>query len=165
MKTLLLDKEYKPLRFINLRKLVLFLCNDKIDIVSNWDHFLWNDFKQPSIVRLKEYVRRHIPHPKFSRMSLFRRDENTCQYTGKKLPISQLSIDHVIPKSRGGETSWTNCVTAWNVINYDKGDRTPEECGLKLIKEPKPPNNLMYQIYLSLNEKHPDWALFFKGVD
>jgi 5-methylcytosine-specific restriction endonuclease McrA len=77
---------------------------------------------------------------KFSRHSIFDRDNNTCMYCGKHMPKSQLTIDHVVPQSRGGNDTWENLVLACLTCNVRKGSRTPEEAGMPLVRRPSKPS-------------------------
>lgn len=92
----------------------------------------------PSVIRLLEY--RHIPRQSraLSRRNILLRDRNTCQFCGQVFPASELTLDHVTPRSRGGQTSWENLVACCHRCNNIKGDRTPEEAGLGLIRKPRP---------------------------
>lgn len=93
-------------------------------------------FRRPSIILSKSTIGPR-QHPGFSRLAVFRRDHHKCCYCGKS---SELSIDHVLPKSRGGLNNWTNCVSCCVSCNSKKGDKTPEEANMKLLREPiKPP--------------------------
>lgn len=95
--------------------------------------------KVPEIILLTDYDGLPNPAAVFSRRNLFRRDHNTCQYCGIRPGTSELSIDHVLPRSRGGKSSWENCVLACMDCNRRKRDRTPLEAGLKLAKKPEKP--------------------------
>ncbi len=93
----------------------------------------------PEVILLdgfNEYIRHEV---RFTRHNVFQRDKNTCQYCGKQFPRSQLTIDHVIPQSRGGTDSWENVVLACIKCNLKKADRTPEEAQMPLIKRPTRP--------------------------
>jgi 5-methylcytosine-specific restriction endonuclease McrA len=92
----------------------------------------------PSVIRLLEY--RRIPHQAraLSRKNILMRDRYTCQYCLKTYPASEMTLDHVIPRSRGGETSWENLVACCYDCNNRKGNRTPEEAGMKLSRTPRP---------------------------
>lgn len=94
----------------------------------------------PSVIRLLEY--RRIPHPvrALSRKNILLRDRNTCQFCGHALPPSQLTLDHVIPRSQGGKSAWENLVACCHPCNNRKGDRTPEKAGMKLLRQPRPFN-------------------------
>jgi 5-methylcytosine-specific restriction endonuclease McrA len=92
----------------------------------------------PSVIRLLSY--RHIPQQSraLSRKNILLRDRNTCQFCGRALPASELTLDHVMPRSRGGHSSWENLVACCYQCNNRKGDRTPEEAGLQLARRPRP---------------------------
>ena len=92
----------------------------------------------PSVIRLLEY--RRIPHQTraLSRKNILMRDRYTCQYCHKTLPSGELTLDHVIPRSRAGESAWENLVACCHSCNNKKGNRTPEEAGMKLVRAPRP---------------------------
>jgi 5-methylcytosine-specific restriction endonuclease McrA len=92
----------------------------------------------PSVIRLLSY--RHIPQQSraLSRKNILLRDRNTCQFCGNSFPAAELTLDHVLPRSRGGRSSWENLVACCYACNNQKGDRTPEEAGLKLQRRPRP---------------------------
>ncbi len=94
--------------------------------------------KVPSVIRLLAY--RHIPQQTraLSRKNILLRDRNTCQFCGNIFPASELTLDHVVPRSRGGRSSWENLVACCYQCNNRKGDRTPEEAGLELTRRPRP---------------------------
>ncbi len=94
----------------------------------------------PSVIRLTEY--RRIPRQTraISRKNILLRDHNACQFCGKDFPPSDLTLDHVVPRSRGGKSSWDNLVACCHRCNNRKGDRTPEEAGLSLLRKPRPYN-------------------------
>lgn len=166
MKTLVLDKQYQPIRFISFRKLAHFILKDKVEIVSVWDNaYFIKGQKYPAIVRLKEYIRKKPRIPRFNRKSLFRRDGFICQYTGVRLPPSKLTVDHVIPRAKGGRNSWDNCVTASLEVNSFKGDKTVEEAGLTLLNVPKPPASPLNLEYSAMSRRHSDWTMYFSSVD
>lgn len=92
----------------------------------------------PSVIRLLSY--RHIPQQSraLSRKNILLRDRNMCQFCGRIFPASELTLDHVMPRSRGGRSSWENLVACCYACNNRKGDRTPEEAGVKLQRRPRP---------------------------
>ena len=92
----------------------------------------------PSVIRLISY--RHIPQQTraLSRKNILLRDRNTCQFCSRHFPASELTLDHVVPRSRGGSSTWENLVACCYACNNGKGDRTPEEAGLKLARRPRP---------------------------
>lgn len=93
----------------------------------------------PEVIVLMRYEkppRRHVP---FTRRNLYRRDHYTCQYCGARPGTENLSIEHIVPRSMGGPTSWTNCVLACLKCNVKKGSRTPELAGMRLLRQPRKP--------------------------
>jgi 5-methylcytosine-specific restriction endonuclease McrA len=94
--------------------------------------------------------------------NLWIRDDGICQYSGKKLTSNTGNIDHIIPKSRGGKSTWSNCVLAHKEINAKKADRTPEESGLKLLKVPKEPRNIPISLYIKNKYEIKEWDIFLK---
>lgn len=116
--------------------------------------------KIPKVVVLCHYNKVPIKRPKFSISGIWTRDRGICQYTGKPLSRSEGNIDHIIPKSRGGKTDWTNCVLAHRDINAKKADRTPEEAGLKLLKKPQSPRHMPTTFYLRNKHNIPEWDIF-----
>ncbi len=93
----------------------------------------------PRVIRLLGYERLPVHNVRLTRKNIYDRDNYTCQYTGKRLKSSQLNIDHVIPRSRGGKNTWENLVTCSVEANTKKGSRTPREAGMKLIRPPRCP--------------------------
>ncbi|MEO0255058.1 MAG: HNH endonuclease [candidate division WOR-3 bacterium] len=105
----------------------------------------------PSVIRIKRYINYRPYNVPINKRNIMRRDKYTCQYCGKK--GSDLTIDHVIPKDRGGKDTWQNLVTCCKECNLKKGNRTPREAGMKLIKKPKKPT---YFHILFSEEEIPD---------
>ncbi len=114
----------------------------------------------PTIIVLKTFARVPMYQPKFSLKSIWMRDQGHCQYSGRKLKMHEASIDHVVPRSRGGATSWENCVLAERRLNSDKGDRTPAEAGLKLTRKPCAPRAVPITATLKNTMGIPHWDLF-----
>lgn len=163
-KTLLLDSSYQVLSFITERKAFKLLFKDKVDVISSWqDIIVWGNDKinHPSVLRLKNHVRRNYFNSNFSRKALVKRDKSTCQFCGEKLTASQITIDHVLPKSHGGITSFTNCVVCCHTCNNKKADRTPEQAGMVLLKKPTHPSfSARYNISDPQEYWHPEWDDF-----
>ena len=106
------------------------------------------------------YAKVPVHRPKFGFRALWERDGGRCQYSGRKLTPGEANIDHVIPRSRGGATSWENCVLADQRVNHRKGDRTPEEAGLRLARDPRPPRELPATAFIRNAHGIRDWELF-----
>ncbi len=118
----------------------------------------------PQVIRLLNYDK--FPHIniKLNRKSIFARDKNTCQYCYKKFPLSELSLEHVFPKSRGGKNEWTNIVCACKRCNKHKGGRTPKEAGLKLLRDPVIPKyNPIFKLAL-VSDRLSSWKYFVNDV-
>jgi 5-methylcytosine-specific restriction endonuclease McrA len=116
------------------------------------------------VVRLLYYDRLPKQTIRFNRRNIFARDTNRCQYCGKKFPTSELSLDHVIPRSRGGETNWENVVCSCVKCNVRKGGRTPQEANMHLIKQPvKPKRSPLLSVKLG-NPKYQSWKSFLDSA-
>lgn len=168
MKTLLLTNYFEPLSFITFRRLIKFLANDKVEIVSIWEQenieWLSGAIQYPATVRLNYAIdKRWRTRTKFNRRAVLRRDFFSCCYCGKAETPRKLTLDHIIPKSRGGVSSWTNIVTACNSCNREKADRTPEEAGMKLLTKPiVPQHSELINEYMLMKDRHDDWEIYFK---
>ena len=92
--------------------------------------------------------------------NIWNRDNWTCGYTGKKLDRENVTVDHILPSSRGGENTWENLITCDKTLNIWKGDRTPKECGLKLLWKPSKPKNGMIFSFM-----RDEWRMFLEGGD
>jgi hypothetical protein len=164
MKTLVLNSNYQPISFVSCIKSVGYLVKDKVEVLSNWDGYLyWGNgkIKIPAIVRFKYYVR-WVPKRGCSRAGVFRRDGNICQYCGRYFSDSNLTIDHVIPKSSGGGFDWNNVVASCFTCNFKKANKSLDKSGLVLLSIPKPPKSLLYNEYSMMKYTHPDWGMYFK---
>ncbi len=139
---LLLNITYEPLKIINWKKAITLLMLGKVEVLEEYGrdiHSVSFTIKLPSVVRLLMMVRRPRNEVRFSRHNIYARDKYKCQYCGQKLPVEDLSYDHVVPKSRGGKTLWNNIVTSCMACNRKKGGRTPKEANMKLIRKPSKP--------------------------
>ncbi len=126
----------------------------------DWIKTVRFDIAVPRIIRLLGYDRLPEQTVKLNRRNLFARDRNQCQYCGRHFPTSELSIDHVNPRSLGGGDSWENLVCACIKCNARKGGRTPEGANMKMIRRPeKPKRNPLITIRLG-NEKYASWKTF-----
>lgn len=143
---LVLNTTYEPLSVISLRRAVLLLVKEKAEIVEAAQAWLRSEktaLPVPLVIRLVYYVRlpRRFALP-LSRRTVLARDHYTCQYCGACPGKAALTIDHVLPRSRGGSTTWENVVTACDTCNRRKGNRTPEEARMPLKRTPTQPRYL-----------------------
>lgn len=127
---------------------------------DNFVKTVQGNIKIPKIIILCNFDKVPKKRPKITRRGIWLRDEGVCQYTGKKLKPNEGNIDHVIPKSRGGTTDWTNCVLAHKNVNAKKADKTPEEAGLSLIRKPYTPKELPIHFYLTNKYDIKEWDMF-----
>ena len=127
---------------------------------DDWIHSVSFELQVPRIIRLLRYDRLPRPVIKFNRRNIFLRDRNRCQYCDKRFPQSELSLDHVVPRSRGGQATWDNIVCACLKCNVRKGGRTPHEAGMQLQTQPRKPtrNPLLSQKLGS--RKYASWKDF-----
>jgi 5-methylcytosine-specific restriction endonuclease McrA len=116
----------------------------------------------PTVVVLAKFAKVPMKRPKFNARNLWERDGGRCQYTGRVLRPGEGNIDHVLPRSRGGATDWENCVLAARDVNSRKGNRTPEEAGLKLLSSPRTPRELPATLLLRNVHGIPDWEPFLR---
>ncbi|MEQ8787063.1 MAG: HNH endonuclease [Pirellulaceae bacterium] len=130
---------------------------------EDWVRAVNFEIRVPRVIRLLRYDRVPRKTLRFNRRNLFARDEHRCQYCGNAFPSSQLSFDHVIPRSRGGETSWENVVCSCVTCNSKKGGRTPQEARMRLLRKPaRPKNNPLLASKLG-NPKYASWRTFIGG--
>jgi len=144
-RTLLLNTTYEPLRVISWQRAITMVYLDKVEVVRSYDRVLRSvsvRIQTPAVVRLTTFVRRHRVRISFSRRNVFLRDGHRCQYCGHGLPAAELTTDHVIPRSRGGATTWENVVAACGPCNRKKANRTPAQARMRLRQEPSRPRSL-----------------------
>lgn len=161
-RVLILNASFEPLHVCSVKRAIALLMLDVAVRVEDADTFLRTPSRVvpvPSVVRLKRYVRRpHRQKVAFNRRNLFRRDDHRCQYCGRR--ASDLTLDHVVPRSRGGPTSWENIVACCRACNARKRDRTPEEAGMRLARQPVAPRFVFTSAYGLIQEVDPIWRRY-----
>jgi 5-methylcytosine-specific restriction endonuclease McrA len=190
---LVLNKHYMAVRVIGARRAFTLLTRDLAEVVSyeegvyaNYDFQSWCDISQfkhqfqpdehdwvstvnfyvavPRIIRLLFYDRLPRGQVKFNRRNIYARDSSRCQYCGKEFHTTDLSLDHVVPRSLGGQSTWDNIVCACMKCNIKKGGRTPHQAGMKLITKPVRPNrNPAIHIHLA-HERYHSWKQFLDNA-
>lgn len=161
---LVLNQNFEPLNVCQTRRAVVLLISGKAEIVLDGRGHITtaNDrYPRPSVIRLSHSVHRPRPRLKLSRRAVFRRDSFTCQYCG--IQSNHLTIDHVIPRHRGGKHVWDNVVSACPPCNRRKGGKTIEESHMVLRgrpAEPRPSMRALFRYYLN---EYQDWAPFLSG--
>lgn len=140
-RTLVLDQAYRPCGVVSWMDAVTAVFNDKADVLEEYEHVIHSPTmtNKPAVIRLRRAFKREVKPVKFSRVNVYARDEYRCQYCGERKPTDELTYDHVLPRSRGGKTTWTNIVTCCHDCNREKKNRTPEEAGMRLLKKPVQP--------------------------
>jgi len=138
-KVLVLNSDYTPINVTTVIRGFVLVSKGKAEILKSSDNPIiagYQTFVRPVIIRLLNYVRYRVKNLKINRNRVFKRDNHQCVYCGSK---RSLTIDHVVPKSKGGNNSWANLVTCCSPCNRKKGDKTPEEANMKLQIRPYEP--------------------------
>jgi 5-methylcytosine-specific restriction endonuclease McrA len=165
---LVLNSDYAPLNVCNIRRAIAMVYLGKVDVLHTDEmdiHTLSGRVDSPSVVRLRQHVRRPVPELRLSRRSVLARDHYTCQYCGHT--AKDLTVDHIIPKRLGGPTSWENLVCCCKKCNTKKGDKTLQHLGWALARVPRKPR---YVPFISLTKfmsgaRNKDWRDYLPIFD
>jgi len=186
---LLLNRLYMAVRVVSARRALTLMYRDLAEVVAvengqflsydfenwlelsayrakfeperhDWVHTVRFQIAVPRIIRLLGYDKLPRTDVKLNRRNLFARDQNRCQYCGRKYPTSELSIDHVLPRTQGGRTTWDNVVCACVRCNVRKGGRTPVEAHMKLVAVPRRPRRSPILTIKLSDEKYASWKQF-----
>lgn len=186
---LVLNRFYMAVRVINVRRAFTLLYRNCAEVIENeygqyasYDFDGWCELSQltclekhegedyiqtanselrvPRILRLTRFDRMPAQTLRFSRKNLFARDDHTCQYCGKSEPVHKLSLDHVIPRSYGGPTTWENIVCCCLRCNNRKGGRTPQEARMKLLTKPQKPRLNPVMVQSAEDPRYECWKTF-----
>ena len=162
-KALVLNATYEPLCVVSVRRAVVLVLKEKAEVVHATDAEWRSEraaFPVPSVIRLTYFVR--VPYrarAALNRRAVFARDGYRCQYCG----AAAENLDHVVPRSRGGEHVWENVVAACRTCNTKKEDRLLSECGLTLRRAPTAPRELTW-IIVAVGTVHPHWEPYLQGA-
>ncbi len=161
---LVLNANFEPINVCNMHRAVGLILAERASMVVNGRgviHTVNNTFPRPSIIRLGQMVHRPRSRVRLCRREIFRRDNFTCQYCGKK--AHDMTVDHVIPRHLGGQHVWSNVVTACAACNHRKGGRQLAEAGMALLHTPnEPPGSAIYVFGRHLTE-NAEWEPFLNG--
>ncbi|MBT3336720.1 MAG: HNH endonuclease [Anaerolineae bacterium] len=161
---LVLNVNFEPINICDTRRAIGLILTGKAAMVINGRGAIYSvsqSFPRPSIIRLEYMVKRPRPRVKLMASEIFRRDNFTCQYCGRK--DTKLTIDHIHPKRLGGKHIWENVVAACPTCNYRKGGKKLKETSLSLLKKPEEPaSSLVYYFSQYLNETN-EWLTFIEG--
>jgi 5-methylcytosine-specific restriction endonuclease McrA len=149
---LVLNADFRPLSYYPLslwswQESVKAVVSGRVNVVSVYERFVRSPSRSmplPSVISLKEYIPA-ARRPAFTRFNVFLRDRFSCQFCGEALPTHDLTFDHLVPRSRGGRTTWENVVTACSPCNLLKGDRLPHEAEMFPLDRPAQPTTFMLQ--------------------
>ena len=145
---LVLNQNYEPLNVCNIPRAFRLLFGSKAEIIE-YNHAevrtVREVYRAPSVIRLQHHIRRPRPRVKLTRREIFARDRHTCQYCGRI--ASDLTLDHIVPRHRGGGHTWENLVAACKPCNHRKGGRTPEEARVRLMRQPFEPRSDVYSLF------------------
>lgn len=163
---LVLNSNYEPLNVCNMRRAIVLVLNGKAEVLEEYNMLISSAadmFEAPSVIRLIYMIKRPYPRVKLCRREVFLRDNFTCQYCG--IQTRDLTLDHVVPRSKGGPHTWENLVSACKQCNHRKGGKTLDEARLRLLQQPQEPRaGRYYTIQRSLNRHaNEDWLKFIPG--
>ncbi len=151
------DEQYRTFDFASWRDLAIE-HHDRVGIIGG-------AMRVPRVLLLVAYERVPKRHVRFSRFNIYARDHNTCQYCGRRLPRTELNLDHVKPRSRGGLSTWENIVCSCHSCNRRKGGRTPEEARMLLIRKPQRPQWTPFSTEMFSLRRYEEWMPFLSTVD
>ncbi len=141
---------------------------DKVEVLEESDHVIRSttlSMRVPAVIRLVRFVRFRRWDVKFSRQNIYARDKYRCQYCGEEFAPKDLTCDHVIPRSQGGPTEWTNIVASCGKCNRKKGGMTPAQAGLRLLKNPSRPSWLIaFKTRFKAKEPPDEWREYLFGM-
>lgn len=184
-RTLILNQFYRPHEIVDWKDAVTRMFSGKLEVLVQYDEVLAHidrqtlrtfpelqkslrqligaeaesfDIRVPAVAVLRRVIGQVKTGVKFGKKNVCLRDSFCCQYCGKRFPMSQLNQDHVLPKSRGGKTVWTNIVLSCYPCNEKKANRTPEEAGMRLLSKPVKPKILpMGEPFIDTETAPPEW--------
>ena len=191
---LVLNKMFMAVHVISVRRAFVLLCKELAEVVSleegqfsTYDFETWREISEfrlshfreeeddwvrtsnseiqvPRVIRLLSYEKVPKHTVKFNRRNIFARDNNQCQYCGKRFVTSELSLDHVTPRSQGGTSTWENIVCACVECNVRKGGRTPKQAGMHLIRKPEKPKRSPLLSMKLTSKKYRSWKTFLDNA-
>ncbi|MBD3225164.1 MAG: HNH endonuclease [Caldithrix sp.] len=154
---LVLNQNYEPFAVYDAKRAIILLYLKKVQLVERYRedvHSISITMPYPSVIRLHSYIHRPYKRVILNRKNIIRRDSNVCQYCGKN--SRPMTIDHIKPKCYGGKDTWENLVCACVPCNTKKGNRTPEQADMHLLRQPKRPSHLFFLKAL-IGNPHTSW--------
>ena len=163
-KVLVLNASYEPLNITSWRRAIVLLLKGKAEQLEHNGKYIYADLPLPTVIRLRYYIRIPYKEIPLTRRNVLERDRQTCQYCNYK--GDQLTLDHVVPRSRGGGDSWENLITACVRCNVKKGNRTPREAKMPLLSQPRRPySSLHFEILKhTQGQSNQEWRKYVIGI-
>ena len=161
-RVLVLNTTYEPLNVCSARRALVLLLKSKAEVIERSEHTYHSEHYSlgvPHVIRLRDYVA--VPRGtarRISRRAVFARDQHSCQYCGSH---HRLTVDHVIPRSKGGHHAWDNVVTSCAPCNLRKGDRTPAAASMRLARRPRPPEPFSF-VFMYQDDIHQTWLPYLE---
>ncbi len=152
------DEQYRTFDFQSWSELSVAVRNESVGLVNG-------AIRVPRVILLLTYDRVPRRQIRFNRFNVYSRDRNTCQYCGRRLGRPELTLDHVIPRSQGGRSSWENIVCSCQDCNRRKGGRTPKQAEMALLREPRRPDWTPFVLQSFSSLSHREWLPFLTTVD
>ena len=164
-KVLLLNQSYQPLMTLGAKRAIILSFTEKVEVLERYSDQIRSinlSIFMPSVIRLKDYVRFNKKKIPLNRKNILKRDNHVCQYCNSKSNF--MTIDHIIPKDKGGRDSWDNLVAACVPCNTKKGNKLLKDIDMVLLKKPKAPS-FLFNIHNDLSNSQDSWKpyLFMKG--
>jgi len=159
-KVLVLNQSYEPLMVINAKRAIVLVLKNKVELLEKYRKSIRTvaaEFDFPSVIRLNFYVRIKYKDIPLNRKNILKRDNNRCQYCNKD--IHPLTIDHIIPRNKGGQDTWENLVAACMKCNTKKGDHLLKEITMNLLKQPRKPSKI-FQLQSYVNKSQDNWKQY-----
>jgi len=159
-----IEDRYEAFTFESWREVSQYRELFASDETHDWVRTVSFEIRVPRVIRLVAYDKLPRERVQFNRRNLFARDENRCQYCGRRFPTTELSLDHVVPRMQGGRTTWTNVVCACTNCNKRKGGRTPDEASMRLIRLPVEPRRSPVIRMKLRSGRYQSWKAFLDNA-
>ncbi|MCC7366697.1 MAG: HNH endonuclease [Dehalococcoidia bacterium] len=163
---LVLNQNYEPLNVCNVRRAMVLVLRGKAEVLETGRHVIHTattTFPLPSVIRLVNLIRRPRPRIRLTRKEIFARDGWLCVYCGRA--TKDLTLDHVLPRHRGGAHTWENLVSACKPCNHRKAGRTPQEARMDMHAQPHMPRVSIYYAFYPYLGTQLEWRKFVPGYD
>ncbi len=161
---LVLNSTYEAINICNVKRAIILIFNETAVILENNCHEIRSPsitIEAPSVIRLTRYINLANKQVVLTRKNVLIRDKNTCQYCGKEFSPSELTMDHIIPKSASGKTKWDNVVACCKKCNNKKGRKTPWQAKMSLVKKPSSPNYIYFlHIMRHIGSNNKTWMKY-----